>query len=79
LPVVSTDVGDTRMMVAPMNREFIVAPRNEAEYAHSLSRLVSDPTLRSELSLANRERCIKEYALERMLDTYTALYREYAA
>jgi glycosyltransferase involved in cell wall biosynthesis len=79
LPVVGTDVGDTRMMVAPENRQLIVDRQNEALYTRSLERLLLDPALRTELGSANRQRCITEYALDRMLDSYTGLYREYAA
>jgi glycosyltransferase involved in cell wall biosynthesis len=79
LPVISTDVGDTRMMVAPTNRELIINPQNDAEYARSLSRLILDPALRAELGTANQKRCKTEYSLGRMLDTYRDLYNEYAA
>jgi L-malate glycosyltransferase len=79
LPIISTDVGDARTMVAPTNREFIVAPKDEPEYARSLARLLVDPALRLELGQANRQRCTTDYSLDRMLDAYTALYHEYAA
>jgi len=53
LPIVSTDVGDVRMMVDAANAPF-VTPDGADGLASSLTRLVQDPELRMRLGAANR-------------------------
>jgi len=53
LPVVATDVGDVRHMVAPDNRPYIAAGGTARELAIRLAELVGDPARRARLGAAN--------------------------
>ncbi len=74
LPVVATDVGDVRTMVAARNGPFIVPVQEEGRYAAAVARLAGDAPLRRTLGDANREKARSEYAEAEMLTRYTALY-----
>jgi glycosyltransferase involved in cell wall biosynthesis len=74
LPVVATDVGDVRRMLAKQNAEFVAAMQAEAALADRMLRLLQDPALRAAVGSANRERVHREYALESMVERYDALF-----
>ena len=74
LPVVSTDVGDVREMVAEPNRPFLAPPGGEIPFARCLETLAADPELRAGIGGANRARCEADYALDRCLERYMDLY-----
>ena len=74
LPVVATDVGDIRAMVAKENRPFIVARDDEAGFAAALDRLAADAALRRRLGSANRTRAIAEFDLNKMCERYDDLF-----
>jgi glycosyltransferase involved in cell wall biosynthesis len=74
LPVVATDVGDIREMVAEENLRFIV-PRARADLLGvALARLVADPDLRHAIGAANRAKALQNYGEGQMIDRYRALY-----
>lgn len=74
VPVASMDVGDVINMVAPENRAFVVS--DEAGLALALGALAADPDLRARLGTANRDRAIRDYAEQAMVDAYAKLYGE---
>jgi glycosyltransferase involved in cell wall biosynthesis len=74
LPVVATDVGDTRAMVCEANRPFIVAPDTEA-LADALRRLVAQPDLAAEIAASNGAKARVEYGLDTMTGRYDSLFR----
>lgn len=74
LSVVATNVGDVAAMVAPENTPLIVAPSDEAGFAHALGELVRDPARRARVGAANRTRALAEYDEARMIDRYARLY-----
>lgn len=71
LPVISTDVGDVKAMVADLNRPFVVGA---AAYEAALERLAGDGELRRRVGEANRIRCVQVYDLRDMLRQYERLY-----
>lgn len=75
-PVVSTDVGDVRVMVAEENRPFVAPLGDEAAYAAALARLIDDAALRTTLGDANRRRANEAYPLHGMFAAYRALLSE---
>jgi glycosyltransferase involved in cell wall biosynthesis len=75
-PVVSTDVGDVRAIVADENRPFVTPLGDEAAYAAALARLIDDAALRATLGAANRRRVNEAYPLNGMFATYRALLAE---
>jgi len=70
-PVVATDVGDIREIVAVENRPYIV-PRDDAALADAIRRLAIAADVRARLGAANQQRARSTYAL----DTMCAAYRE---
>ncbi|HQT78275.1 MAG: hypothetical protein B7Z80_14750 [Rhodospirillales bacterium 20-64-7] len=74
LPVVSTDVGDVRLMVAAANSRFITPP-DDAALAGSLAALIADPALRAELGTANLAKARAEFDQAAMFATYGAFWR----
>lgn len=73
LPVVATDVGDVREMLALPNRDFVVPASDEAGFSRALATLLSDSERRRSLGEANRERAFAEYDEARMVSAYEAL------
>lgn len=74
LPVVSTDVGDVRSMLAEANRPFLAPPQDEGALAGALAALAGDPGLRSRLGAANRARARAEFDEKRMIAAYRGVY-----
>ncbi|HYZ21169.1 MAG TPA: glycosyltransferase [Rhodopila sp.] len=74
LPVVSTDVGDVRLMLAEPNHAF-VTPRDDAAFAAALAALIDDPGLRRTLGAANRARAEREFDQAAMFAAHGALWR----
>ena len=74
-PVLATDVGDVKDMVAPSNRRDVLEDREVGAYAAALERLLDDPGRRTALGGDNREKCLAEYRRHTMLERYADLYR----
>ena len=74
LPVVSTDVGDVRNMVAESNAPFVVAVTDEKAMTGAFSRLIDDPALRHSIGRDNRQRACRDYRETDMVARYAALY-----
>ena len=74
LPIVSTDVGDVRTIVARENRPFIVARADEDALALAISSLTKDAALRETLGAANRLLACSQYDEETMFARYRQLY-----
>ncbi len=74
LPVVATDVGDVKAMVAHENQDLIVAPVAEKSFAAALDLLSWDATMRRRLGLANQEKARADYDEQAMIARYAALY-----
>jgi glycosyltransferase involved in cell wall biosynthesis len=76
LAVVSTDVGDVRRMVAPINAPFVGS--SDTDLASALSAVIADDDLRRRIGVANRARRRDQYALGTMIDRWRALFEKYA-
>ena len=74
IPVVSTDVGDVRTIVARENRPFIVPRTEEASLAQAIRELANDAGLRQKLGTANRALACALYDEETMFARYRQLY-----
>jgi glycosyltransferase involved in cell wall biosynthesis len=74
-PVVSCDVGTG---VAWVNQHavtgLVVPPRDTAQLASALNRLLDDPGLRARMGGAGRERVQQQFTLAQMIDRTQALY-----
>ncbi len=78
LPVVSTDVGDVRSMVAEANAQFVTR-LDDAALAAALRRLLADPALRREVGVANRAKAHRDFDQAAMFAAHGALWRGISA
>jgi L-malate glycosyltransferase len=74
LPVIATDVGDIRSMVAPSNMPYIVPVGDSGAFAKAIAQLAADPELRSRIGRDNAERAIEEFPEDRMFARYRQVY-----
>jgi glycosyltransferase involved in cell wall biosynthesis len=79
MPVVGTDVGDVRAMLAEPNREMLVRPGDAVGLARQMDRLADDARLRAQLGAANRARAVAEFDKEACYGRYCELYRAAAS
>ncbi|WP_120513708.1 glycosyltransferase family 4 protein [Photobacterium salinisoli] len=70
LPVVATDVGDVKTIVATENTPFVVPP---AHYADALQRLLSTPRHWQAIGEANCRKARQHYHFQNMLENFTRL------
>ena len=77
LPVVATRVGGVPGAVGDCG--LLVDPEQPDALAAAMQRLMDDPALAADLGRRARERAIREYGLERMVDRYLAVYERVAA
>jgi glycosyltransferase involved in cell wall biosynthesis len=75
LPVLATDVGDVKRLVAPANAAFVLAREDEAGLSGGLARLLQDADLRAQLGRANAAHVRAHFALATMVARYDALFR----
>ncbi|HZU44583.1 MAG TPA: glycosyltransferase family 4 protein [Terriglobales bacterium] len=75
LPALCTDVGDVAEMLGNPGAPAVVPSENLEAYVSSLKALASGAELRRRLGARNRERCIAEYSLEKMVRLYEKEYR----
>ena len=73
-PVVGTEVGDIKEMVAPANETFLCPTTDEAAFANNLQRLLTDSALRAQLGQQNHERCQALFDKNMMYRNYENLY-----
>jgi L-malate glycosyltransferase len=76
LPVVSTDVGDVKEMLSAENRDWVTPLGADDAFARSLAAQYDDAGERRRRGMANREKCLREFDLQKMIDEYVDLYRE---
>jgi glycosyltransferase involved in cell wall biosynthesis len=70
LPVVATDVGDLRQMVAPENTRFIVPRDDQGAFAGAIADLLSSRERRSQLGDLNKQRAAARFTQEQMIAAY---------
>ena len=73
LPVVSTDVGDVRAMVAPENDAF-VTPLDDGAMATALLALLGDPDRRGAIGSANLDKARRDFTQAAMFERYRTLW-----
>jgi glycosyltransferase involved in cell wall biosynthesis len=72
LPVLTTDVGDIRQMLAEKNSPYVL-PTDDDALKVGLIDLLGDGALRSEIGRANRTRVLDQYGIEKMVTAYDQL------
>lgn len=73
LPVICTDVGDSGDLAGGVPPAVVPSGDLEA-YTHSISLLACDGGLRKKLGDANRQRCLRDFTLDRMVREYEDVY-----
>jgi glycosyltransferase involved in cell wall biosynthesis len=79
LPVVSTDVGGVRDVVADGQSGFVVSPGDPDAVAERLARLAVAPELRERFGQEGRARAGSRYSVPRLVRDVDLLYRELLA
>ena len=74
LPIVSTDVGDIKLMVANENRPFVIDNDNDASYVQALKVLIENDSLRRDIGTSNRLKCLEDYDEKHIFAKYKELY-----
>lgn len=74
LPVVATDVGDVRSILAEPNRRHVVPARDATALARALAAVAGDAEQRAALGRANRARAAEAYELVACMDAFAAVY-----
>ena len=74
LPVVSTDVGDVRLMVAAENTPLITGLDDDS-MAKALAALAADPVARQKIGAANLAKARRDFDQAAMFATHAALWR----
>ncbi len=74
LPIVSTDVGDVREMVAEPARAFVVPVGDEAALSQRFADLVADSDLCARIGAANQTVAVADYDEATMISRYAKLY-----
>ncbi len=75
LPVVATSVDGNVEQVAEGETGFLVPPADAASLAEAMLRLARDATRAQEMGRRARARVEREFSLDRMTQSYVALYR----
>jgi glycosyltransferase involved in cell wall biosynthesis len=76
LPCVTTEIGSGNSYVVQNNLTgLVVEPRSPAALARAITRLVDDPALRTQLGQAGRERALREFAVDTMVERVEEVYR----
>jgi glycosyltransferase involved in cell wall biosynthesis len=73
LPIAAVDVGDVAIMVAPENRQFIVARDRPDAFAKALRQLTDSRDLRQRLGSINRDWAERQFRQEQMFEQYEVL------
>jgi sugar transferase (PEP-CTERM/EpsH1 system associated) len=79
LPLVASDVGGNSEVIVNRETGYLFPPGDRAALVHYLDVLIGSAELRCRLGRAGRQRALKEFNVDRMLDEYRELYRELAA
>lgn len=73
-PVVATRIPGMDEVVVDGVTGSLIAVKRPMELARALSKLVVDPELRTRMGEAGRQRVVREFSVEQMVERYAALY-----
>ncbi len=79
LPIVSTCVGGTPMLVGKEGTAFLSAPGDSLALADHLLKLIRNPDLRAKIGSSMRRRVEQHFDIYRIAQTYSSVYRILAA
>jgi glycosyltransferase involved in cell wall biosynthesis len=73
LPIVASDVGGARAVIAPGENGAIVRNWDAKEFAAQIARLVADTPLRQKMSAASQQKA-RDFTIDTMIDQTLAVY-----
>lgn len=76
VPVVATDIPGNRDLVVPGETGLLLPVGDRFEFARQTHWLLEDPAKRKQMGAAGRERILREFSIEQMVEKHAALYRE---
>lgn len=76
VPVVATRIPGVDEVVVDGSTGILVPPREPLELARGMRTLLNDPALARRMGEAGRDRALREFSLERMIENYQRLYDE---
>ncbi|HUY35268.1 MAG TPA: glycosyltransferase [Pirellulales bacterium] len=79
VPVVASDIPGNRDLVVPGQTGFLVPLGDRAAFARQTRVLLDDAELAGRFGAAGRERVLREFSIERMIERHAELYRELLA
>lgn len=75
-PIVATDVPGCREAVHEGENGYLVPPRDHVRLAEAIRRLVEDPELRARMGANSRRMAIKEFRIEKVVESTLSVYDE---
>lgn len=75
LPVVATRVGGSAELVDEGHTGLLVPPAQPVALASALAELVADPAKARRMGVLGRERALRQFSLDAMVNAYDSLYR----
>ena len=78
LPILATDVGDVKRIVARENVPFVISREDEATLGRGLMTLLQDRAARVQIGRSNRERLRSHFSRETMVSRYDELFERIA-
>ena len=78
-PVIATRGGGTIEIVKDQETGFLIEPSSPEELARKVEILLNDPLLRVKLGSAGKERIMKEFSIDRMVNKYIDRYTKLLA
>jgi glycosyltransferase involved in cell wall biosynthesis len=75
-PIVATDVPGCREVVHEGENGYLVPPQDYVRLAKAIRRLVEDPELRARMGANSREMAIKEFRIEKVIESTFSVYDE---
>jgi len=74
LPIVTTDTPGCREVVDDGVNGYLVPPRNASLVAESLKKLIENPELRSQFGQAGRDKVLKEFTVDKVVEETMNIY-----
>ncbi len=74
LPVVATTVGGIPEVITDMHSGVLVQPKNIRELSHAISFMIEHPEERRKYGAALKERVLRDYSVEKMVESVETLY-----
>jgi len=76
VPVIATDVGDTRDIVDHGRSGYLVSPNDPTSIANYIVQLLSDEKLRIEMGLNGRNHILNNYSYEAVINKLISIYKD---